>query len=184
MGSTKKRQVKRDPDSPPADENPTHGDKEVKPNITAKKAKGPQPYAPGAKSSLAEMIIKIGIAGLPSHAEVCEKPAPHAAGSTLGCASRADQVRRVAGLSHADAKVTRAIVPNIMKREADAEPTVKQESERKRKARGGEPCAEGARAALAQMIIDIGLAGLPAYDEVCEKQQLKNQLDARAPRPD
>lgn len=73
MESTKKRQVKRDPDSPPADENPTHGDKDVKPKITAKKAKGPQPYAPGAKSSLAEMIIKIGIAGLPSHAEVCEK---------------------------------------------------------------------------------------------------------------
>lgn len=56
-----------------------------------------------------------------------------------------------------------------MKREADAEPTVKHESERKREARGGEPCAEGARTALAQMIIDIGFAGLPAYDEVCEK---------------
>lgn len=73
MGSTKKRQVKRNPDSPSADEEPTHDEKDEKPKVTAKKAKGPQPYAPGAKSSLAEMIIKIGIAGLPSHSEVCEK---------------------------------------------------------------------------------------------------------------
>lgn len=73
MGSAKKRQVQRDPNSHSADENPVLGD-DVKPKAQReKKAKGPQPYTPGAKASLAEMIVKIGIAGLPSHAEVCEK---------------------------------------------------------------------------------------------------------------
>lgn len=55
-----------------------------------------------------------------------------------------------------------------MKREADAEPAIKREAENK-KARGGEPCVEGSRTALAKMIIEIGLAGLPAYSEICEK---------------
>lgn len=74
MGSAKKRQVKRDPKSPSADEKSDILGDDVKPKARReKKAKGPQPYTPGAKASLAEMIVKIGIAGLPSHAEVCEK---------------------------------------------------------------------------------------------------------------
>lgn len=49
-------------------------DADIKPAVKVKKKKGgPQPYAPGAKSSLAEMIVRIGIAGLPNHAEVCQK---------------------------------------------------------------------------------------------------------------
>lgn len=56
-----------------------------------------------------------------------------------------------------------------MKRNADAEPAVKSETGDKKKARLNEPCAEGARASLAQMIIDIGIAGLPARAEICEK---------------
>lgn len=86
MSSTKKRQIKRDPDSESADEHNLSAE-DVKPKVKAKKAKGPQPYAPGAKSSLAEMIIKLGIAGLPSHAEVCEKVS--CAGSTVADARRA-----------------------------------------------------------------------------------------------
>lgn len=58
-----------------------------------------------------------------------------------------------------------------MKREADAEPAIKRETgtETKKKAHVGEPCADGATAALAKMIIDIGIAGLPSYSEICEK---------------
>lgn len=55
-----------------------------------------------------------------------------------------------------------------MKRAAETKSAVKRERDDK-KARATEPCIEGARTALAQMIIDIGIAGLPSRDEVCEK---------------
>lgn len=59
MGSKSKRQVKRDRNSPSADEERDYSEGDVEPKIKAKRAKGPQPYAPGAKSSLAELDMKI-----------------------------------------------------------------------------------------------------------------------------